>query len=464
VVPEHAYCRLTVLAPRRSVDVALPADVPVAELVPMVLELVGEPARTDGVRGPEPWRLSGIAGGPLPAAATLAELGVLDGEHLRIAPPAEPPAAPVFDDPVEALAAGAGTAGAGDRRFGSVAVLGVAVAAAALLAGAGPDATWAALVAGTAAVGALVHTARTVRATDPDAEAEVIGAAFGRARTTALPAVALAAAAGWTALPGPPGSASILLAVAAAGTAAAVAQVVLQVVTPALVATVVAAVLATAGVVGVRFGLSATAAAAAVGAVAVVAGPLLPRVAIRLAGLPRPVVPADGAELVDADDGPDILPPEELAERADLARGYLAGFAGACAVVGATSAVVTAAGGGWAGPAFGGVTVVVLGLRARGYADVVPARTVLVAAIAAGVALAALAAQAGAVPVPLAAGGLLLAATLGVARLSGAGAGREPMGSPVSRRAVDLFEGVLVAATVPLALAAMDLYRAVRGL
>jgi hypothetical protein len=51
-----------------------------------------------------------------------------------------------------------------------------------------------------------------------------------------------------------------------------------------------------------------------------------------------------------------------------------------------------------------------------------------------------------------------------VARLSGAGAGREPMGSPVSRRAVDLFEGVLVAATVPLALAAMDLYRAVRGL
>jgi len=41
-VAEQPFCRLTVLAPRRRVDVALPSDVPVAELVPMVLELVGE--------------------------------------------------------------------------------------------------------------------------------------------------------------------------------------------------------------------------------------------------------------------------------------------------------------------------------------------------------------------------------------------------------------------------------------
>src|SRR4051794_41734631 len=112
---DAAYCRLTVLAPRARVDVALPADVPVAELVPMVLELIGEPVF--GLR-PLPWRLSGVAGGPLPAEATLTELGVLDGELLRIAPEGPVPASPVFDDPVDALAATAAYAAPGDRRVG----------------------------------------------------------------------------------------------------------------------------------------------------------------------------------------------------------------------------------------------------------------------------------------------------------------------------------------------------------
>ncbi|HYH32420.1 MAG TPA: EsaB/YukD family protein, partial [Pseudonocardia sp.] len=131
------YCRLTVLAPQARVDVALPTDVPVAELVPMLLELVGEPVF--GLR-PEPWRLSGAVGGPLPPGATLAQLSVPDGELLRLAPDAPPPPPPVFDDPVDALAATAGTADPGDRRFAAAAVLVVAVAAAALLVG-GPAGT-----------------------------------------------------------------------------------------------------------------------------------------------------------------------------------------------------------------------------------------------------------------------------------------------------------------------------------
>lgn len=96
--PDPAYCRLTVLAPRTRVDVALPADLPVAELVPMVLELVGEPVF--GVR-PRPWRLVGAAGVPLPSGHNLRELGVLDGDLVRIAPDGPGPPPPVFDDPVE---------------------------------------------------------------------------------------------------------------------------------------------------------------------------------------------------------------------------------------------------------------------------------------------------------------------------------------------------------------------------
>ena len=46
--------------------------------------------------------------------------------------------------------------------------------------------------------------------------------------------------------------------------------------------------------IGVRLGAARLAAATAVAALALVVGPLLPRAALRLAGLPRPVVPADG--------------------------------------------------------------------------------------------------------------------------------------------------------------------------
>jgi hypothetical protein len=68
---------VTLLVAGRRVDVALPVDVALAELVPMVLELAGPPG---GGRPPVPWRISGVTGGPLPPDATLDELGVLDGD------------------------------------------------------------------------------------------------------------------------------------------------------------------------------------------------------------------------------------------------------------------------------------------------------------------------------------------------------------------------------------------------
>src|SRR4051812_14198838 len=158
-----AYCRVTVLAPRANVDVALPADVPVADLVPMVLELVGEPAPG---RPPRPWLLSGAAGGRLPAGpppapprglggrlpagSTLSQLGVLDGELLRIAPEGTAPVPPVFDDPVDALAATANPVGSIRRRCAAALVLVLAVAASALLRDSG---TIAAVVAAAAARG-----------------------------------------------------------------------------------------------------------------------------------------------------------------------------------------------------------------------------------------------------------------------------------------------------------------------
>lgn len=462
--PGAAFCRLTVLAPRSRVDVALPTDVPVAELVPLVLELVGEPVF--GLR-PAPWRLSGAAGGPLPPGATLAELGVPHGELLRLAPDSAPPPPPVFDDPVDALAASAGAGTAGERRFGAAAALVLAVAAAVLLAGWPDDAGrlapvgLGALAAAFAVVLAAGLARRATAARDGD-PATGPGHLHLAAHTAALAAVPPAATAGWVALPAASGATAVLLAAAAAGTTAAAAQIALRVVSPVLVGTVVAAVPVGLGALVVaRSDATPAGVAAVLGALALCTGPLLPRAALRLAGLPRPVVPADGAELVGADAGPDVLAPAEFAERSDLARGYLAGLVGGTAVVAAAAAIPVAAAGGWAGPALAGVTVAVLAMRARGYADQAPARTQLACAVAAGTGLAVLAVAHTPPAVRLLAVGALLvvaaAGTLAVGRT-------RPMGTPIGRRALDLVEGLLIAAAVPLAFAAMDLFGLVRGL
>jgi type VII secretion integral membrane protein EccD len=444
-VAEQLFCRLTVLAPRHRVDVALPSDVPVAELVPMVLELVGEPA---AATPPRPWRLSGIVGGPLPAAATLDELGVLDGELLRLGPATPVPAAPVFDDPVDAVAARTAAVGARDHRFETALVLVVAAAAAVLVAAGGPGSVPSALLAGVGAATAVASAARLARR---DAD-------LALARGTALAGVALAAAAGWSAVPGGPGPVAFMAAAVAAGIAAATAQLLLRVVAPTLVAAGVVAVVSAVAVIVVRLGATPVTAAIGTAALSVVAAPLLPRAAIRLAGLPRPVVPADEAELT-GDDAP--LPPSELAERADLARGYLAGLACAAAVIAAAGALVAAHAGGWAGPVFAAVTAAVLLLRARGYAATAPARATLAAATATGIGLAAVASP-GSPPSLAACAVLMVGVAAGMAALDATARGMRPETSPVLRRAVDVVEGVLVAAAVPLGLAATDLFQLVR--
>jgi type VII secretion integral membrane protein EccD len=444
-VAGQPFCRLTVLAPRQRVDVALPSDVPVAELVPMVLELVGEPGRSVA---PRPWRLSGIAGGPLPAAATLGELGVLDGELLRLGPALPVPAAPVFDDPVDAVAAGAAVTGGRGHRFEAAAVLAVAVATAVLLGAGGPGSVPAALLAGAGAVAAVTGAGRLAQRGEP-----------GLARGVGLAGVVLAAASGWAAVPGPPGPVPLMAAAVAAGIAAAAAQLLLRVVAPALVAAGVVAVVGAGAAIVVQLGAAPVAVATGAAALAVVAAPVLPRAAIRLAGLPRPVVPADETELT-GDDPP--LPAAELAERADLARGYLAGLVGAAGVLSGAGALVAAAAGGWAGPAFAGVTAAVLLLRARSYADAAPARTALAVGSATAVGLAVSIDGPGSLLNLAACAVLLVGAGVGIAALAAAARGLRPELSPVLRRTVDWVEGVLVAAAVPLALAAMDLFQLVR--
>ncbi|WP_031100420.1 EsaB/YukD family protein, partial [Streptomyces sp. NRRL S-15] len=102
------FCRVTVVAPDSRVDVALPEDIPVADLYPEILRLAGQsPAQG----APVGYHLVRRDGTVLDSGRTLAGQRILDGELLSLRPFSEslPPA--VFDDVSDAVA----TAVARDR-------------------------------------------------------------------------------------------------------------------------------------------------------------------------------------------------------------------------------------------------------------------------------------------------------------------------------------------------------------
>lgn len=450
--PNPAYCRVSVLAPTARVDVALPVDVPVAELVPMLLELLGEPAPTSRPAG---WRLGGVAGGPLPPDATLAELGVPDGELLRLAPVSVPPPPPVFDDPVDALAATTAGAPVAPRGRVVAAVLATVTVAAMLLPvvrQAGGDVALV-ITLGVAATVAAFAGMALARPRDGDRRLPV---------AMAVAAALLGAGSAAAAVPGAPGAAHALAAAATAGTVAALAQLVLREIAPVLVALVVVAFpVAVAAVAQMWFGVPPAHLAAAVAALALSIGPLLARASLRLAGAPRPVIPGSAAELVAADTGPDLLPAAELAERARLARGYLAGGAAGTATLAAAAALPVATGGGWSGVGLAVITVVVLALRSRGFTDPVPVLAHQLAALGAGLAVAV-----GAALTAEPYGRLAVVTGLVVAAAVGALVAARPERpvSPVTRRALDIVEGLFTCAAVPLAIGVMGVYGVVRAL
>ncbi|GGL03491.1 type VII secretion integral membrane protein EccD [Mangrovihabitans endophyticus] len=103
--------RVTISAPQRRIDVALPEHVPVAELLPEVLRHAGESLADDGEKHGG-WVLRRPDGAPLSAAQGLFAQGVRDGEVLHlVAARAQWPELE-YDDVVEAIAEGARRRGA----------------------------------------------------------------------------------------------------------------------------------------------------------------------------------------------------------------------------------------------------------------------------------------------------------------------------------------------------------------
>lgn len=125
-----SLARVTVAAPKRRMDVALPDNMLVGELLPHLLRHAGDDLGEVGERHGG-WVLRRATGGVLEATRNLSVQGVRDGELLHLAPRREDWPELAYDDVVEVIASGARRAG---RSWGGSATrrCGLAVAAAVL--------------------------------------------------------------------------------------------------------------------------------------------------------------------------------------------------------------------------------------------------------------------------------------------------------------------------------------------
>ncbi|MCF6428092.1 MULTISPECIES: type VII secretion integral membrane protein EccD [Amycolatopsis] len=449
---------MTVVAPRTRIDVALPADVAVADLMPMLLDMARETSPDGGARHGG-WALAKLGDAPLDPSRTLASLGIVDGDLLQLRKRNDNPPPPLYDDVVDAIADAQPdtfrpwtkeTA----RRIGHIAGgLALFTAALALFFGGplfGGNGLAAALTAGVAAIACLAVGATLAKAYQAEATGVVIAAAGG------LP---FAFVAGFYAVPGLTVRANLLLASGLVVILAAVAIMIMG----AGITTFIAA--ATAGVIGVVAFTIATliahpaagiAAGTAAGALALIS--LLPRATIWLAKLPLPHVPGTAEELKEDTTFPDYA---EIERRTAVAHNYMTGLLIGCGSATAIAAIITATAPGVWGILTAAVATMVLLLRARSYANGSQAVALLTTGIVsgAGILIGWLGTQTpmgrllwvfGALVI-IGAGSLVVGVVFPNQRFS-----------PPLRRTVEIFEAICIATVLPLALAVMDLYATLR--
>ncbi|WP_053718440.1 type VII secretion integral membrane protein EccD [Saccharothrix sp. NRRL B-16348] len=454
------FSRVTVVAPRTRIDVALPADVAVADLLPMLLDMAKEATPDGGVRHGG-WALAKLGEGPLDPSRTLASLGVVDGELLQLRKRNENPPPPLYDDVVDAIAESdpdsfrpwtKDTA----RRYGHLAGALALITAAIAVLMAGPLAGGGNLVpaicAGVVAIASLIAGAVVARSYNAVGTGVLVAAAGG------LP---MAYVAGLYIVPGAIGRPSLLLAsVLVLIFASASILLIGRGITVFIAAATAGALSGIAFLIGIFVDHPVQGIAAGTAAVSLAALSVLPRLTIQLAKLPLPTVPGSAEDLKEDTGFPEY---SVIERRTANAHEYLTGMIIGCGGVAALFAVIAAGDGSIWGPLLAIVVTLVLLLRGRAYANGAQAVALLASGMVAGTGVLF---------------GWLVQSTPGdrllyvFGTLVVVGAGALVLGvifpnqkfSPVLRRTVDVLEAILIAAVLPLALAVMDLYVAMRQL
>lgn len=457
--PSVGLARVTIAAPQRRIDVALPEASPVAELLPAILRHAGEDLADDGqVHGG--WVLRRNDGAAVDPNRTLSAQDVLDGEILQLVPRQTGWPELDYDDIVDVIATGARRVAPGwtttATRRTALAVAGGAflVATVLLVLGGAPWRTSSYLALGGSALALVV--AVTLSRVLKDAAAAVpfgvlamlMGLAGGVQLTLGDRALADAGSTQWLI------GCTVLIVVAVLGYAGTAFGTYWQ------VAGIFAGLLGLLGAWLARGSLlDAMDAAAVVGTLAVLLTPMFPLLAIRLAKLPVPALPTTTDELL-ADPPVEPLPRvHATVQRSDeILTGLFIGSALAIAVsqlLLVTSGNPSALWLSWL------ITVICL-LRARLFPTLRHRIPLLVAGLS-GVLLNALAALTAApstrlyLVVPL-----LLVVGLGALALGRYLVDRRP--TPYMGRVADLLDVLLVVLIVPLTCLVIGLYGYLRGL
>ncbi len=456
------FSRVTVVAPRTRIDVALPADVAVADLLPMLLEMAKEVTPDGGARHGG-WCVARLGEAPLEPSRTLASLGVVDGDLLQLRRRSENPPPPLYDDVVDAIAESTPDSYRPwtkeiAHRFGHVTagLALVAAAVAALLSGPVADPTGngiaAAIAAGAIAIISVIVGATITRSYGSGKTGVIIAASGG---------MPMALVSGLYVVPHGVHAPNYLLACVFLLLISLASIMVMGSGVTVFVAGATAGLLGaltfTAGVFldSAPWGIAGVAAAVALAALSV-----LPRLTIWMAKLPLPHVPGNAEDLKEDSGFPDYT---EIERRAGRAHEFMTGMIIGCGVTSAVAAVVAAMDPQIWGVLEGAAIAVVLMLRGRTYANGSQA----VALLSTGI---------------LAAAGLLLGwlfeaspsnrlmmvfGVLVVLAIAGLVIGivfPDQRFSPVMRRTVDIIEMILIASVLPLALAVLNLYSTFRHL
>ncbi|MEW2168176.1 type VII secretion integral membrane protein EccD [Streptomyces sp. NPDC007084] len=327
-------CRLTVRAPEKTVDLAVPSDIPVIDLLPTLVEHAGDGLAESGLEHGG-WVLQRLSGERLEEENSLDSLGLKDGETVLLRPHTELLPEIRLDDLVDGIATTMRDQAYGwtplvSRRTLLAFAVATSLGAVVLLLLSGASAPLRAVAATTVALLLLAGAGSASRAVG-DAGA---GAALG------FPAVVAVALAGWL-LPGGEVSASTeghevlgarLLASGAAGAGGAMLAIAVVGTFATLFtgASLVSLAMAAMGVLIVGTGLSLSEVAGVLALTAVVFGAFVPTLAFRLAGLRLPPLPSNAEQLQE---GIEPHSPSAVAARSIVADSWMTGLYGATGVV-----------------------------------------------------------------------------------------------------------------------------------
>nr|WP_091291277.1 type VII secretion integral membrane protein EccD [Amycolatopsis xylanica] len=450
--------RLRFVLGKQATDVALPAEVPLADLLPAILPQFGAEWVEQGADH-EGWVVQRLGEPPLDEDRTLAELNLLDGETVHLRPRAEQLAAIDYDDLVEGVGEqvrehpGAWTPARTRWMFrlgaGVALLLGLF-----LIPGAGSVGVQT-LVSGVLALFLLAGAALVARgAARPQVATILAGVGVAYATVAALLLVELL---------DPVATPMIRLTGAAAGMLIALAIGLLAVADAALLfagAVMFSLVLAVTGLIG-SLTPATTSQAAAIGlTISLIMGVFVPSTAFRLSGLTLPMLPT-GADELNEDIEP--IPHKMVTERGAATVGYSAALhVGLGSAQSLLLPLLVVEGHGWS-MVLSLVIAFLLYLRSRHPGGLVQRWSILVPASVAVVAnLVHIGTEQGqlgrllAVFVPVFAAGALL--LLSAERLPGKRL------RPYWGRAVEILESVTAIAVIPILLQVLHVYATMRGL